>query len=691
VLPAGFLQDLLSRVDIVEIVGRHVALKKAGINHKGLCPFHGEKTPSFIVSPSRQTYHCFGCGAHGDAIRFLTEHSGLGFMDAVRDLAQQVGLTVPDDRSSPEDRARAAAEKARQATLTDVLAKAADHFRAALKASPRAIDYLKRRGLTGQVAARFGLGYAPEGWRTLASVFPRYDDPLLAESGLVIVQGEDGDDPAAQKRYDRFRDRIMFPIRSVKGEVIGFGGRVLDQGEPKYLNSPETPVFHKGQELYGLYEARQALRQAGHVLVVEGYMDVVALAQWGFGNAVATLGTACTAEHVAKLFRFTDAVVFSFDGDAAGRRAAARALEAALQHATDTRSIRFLFLPAEHDPDSYVRELGAEAFTQAVAQAVPLSEQLVVQAAVDCDLDTAEGRARMLAQARPLVDALPEGLLHSQILAELARRGGLSLEALLAHWSRQPTGRGRAAPAASGDGPPGGDEPPWAGEAGQPADRADRAHWREGTGGGRGGWRDSGGGPRREGGGWRDGGAWRGGGSWREGGSWRGGRRGPFDRGADSPPRRPPPQTATLLDRTAWLLARHSGLCLALDSAQHDFLHRQGTPYGAFFAALERVVHDQGPLAMAALLDELAPEPGDDAAAALLDRLRQFHEVADDEAPEVLLAAALHRLRQRAVDEEIEWLLESGDLSEEAVQRRNELFALRAALKTSPPPVTKTT
>src|SRR5439155_20033865 len=272
-------------------------------------------------------------------------------------------------------------------------------------------DYLKRRGLTGEIAARFGLGYAPAGWRTLAGVFPQYDDAVLEESGLVIAQG---DDEAERKRYDRFRDRIMFPIRSVQGEVIGFGGRVLDSGEPKYLNSPETPVFVKGRELYGLHEARQALRAKGYALVVEGYMDVVALAQLGFENAVATLGTACTEEHVRKLLRFTESVVFSFDGDAAGRRAAGRALEASLPHAGDTRSFRFLFLPPEHDPDSFIRELGAEAFEAAVQAAVPLSRQLLETAREGCDLGTAEGRARMLAQAKPLWSALPDGALRRQ-------------------------------------------------------------------------------------------------------------------------------------------------------------------------------------------------------------------------------------------------------------------------------------
>jgi DNA primase len=436
VIPPTFIQDMLSRVDIVGIVGRHVELKKAGINHKGLCPFHGEKSPSFIVSPSRQTYHCFGCGVHGDALRFLMEHAGMGFVDAVHDLAQQVGMAVPEDDSSPQERERAAALKQRQATLTDVLAKAGEHYKQQLKGNPRAVAYLKGRGLSGQIAARFGLGYAPDGWRGLASVFPRYDDPLLEESGLVISQdGDGGASDAERKRYDRFRDRIMFPIRSVQGEVIGFGGRVLDKGEPKYLNSPETAVFVKGRELYGLFEARAALRQKGYVLVVEGYMDVVALAQLGFPNAVATLGTACTAEHVQKLFRFTDSVVFSFDGDAAGRRAAGRALEAALPHASDIRTIRFLFLPPEHDPDSYVREHGSDAFEQCVVDAVPLSRQLVDAAAEACDLETAEGRARMLANAKPLWNALPDGVLKGQVLSELAAHARMERTDLASVWS----------------------------------------------------------------------------------------------------------------------------------------------------------------------------------------------------------------------------------------------------------------
>jgi DNA primase len=431
VIPPGFIADLLSRVDIVDVVGRHVQLKKGGANLMGLCPFHGEKSPSFSVSPSKQFYYCFGCGASGDAIRFLTEHTGASFRDAVADLAQQVGLNVPDDERSEDERRAAAAGKAREASLTEVLARAAQHYRTQLKANPRAVGYLKGRGLTGEVAARFGLGYAPDGWHALASAFAEYADPMLVEAGLVLVQGEDGSE---QKRYDRFRDRIMFPIRSVQGETIGFGGRVLDRGEPKYLNSPETPVFVKGRELYGLFESRAGIRARGHALVVEGYMDVVALAQMGFDNAVATLGTACTEEHVRKLFRFTDAVVFSFDGDAAGRRAASRALEATLPHASDLRSIRFLFLPPEHDPDSFVRAEGAPAFERAIAQAVPLSRQMVEVAREGCDLGTPEGRARFLSQARPLWSALPEGGFRRQMLTELGKVAAVPEAELVAQW-----------------------------------------------------------------------------------------------------------------------------------------------------------------------------------------------------------------------------------------------------------------
>ncbi len=427
-IPQSFIQELLARADVVEIVGRYVQLKKGGANYMGLCPFHGEKSPSFSVSPTKQFYHCFGCGKNGNAIGFLMEHAGMNFVEAVKDLAGQYAMQVPEEDASPQDRARAAQQREKQSTLTDVLEKAGEAYRKHLKASPRAIDYFKGRGVSGQVARQFGLGYAPEGWRSLASVFPNYDDTLLVESGLVIVN-EDED-----KRYDRFRDRVMFPIRNVKGECIGFGGRVLGEGTPKYLNSPETPVFSKGRELYGLFEARNALREHGYVLVTEGYMDVVALAQLGFPNAVATLGTACTPEHVHKLFRFTDSVVFSFDGDEAGRRAARKALDGALPYATDVRSVKFLFLPAEHDPDSYIREFGRDAFLRFVQQAVPLSVFLLEVTSEGSDLSTAEGRSRMLSAARPMWTLLPDGALKRQIFNEIAERASMGPHELKELW-----------------------------------------------------------------------------------------------------------------------------------------------------------------------------------------------------------------------------------------------------------------
>ncbi len=480
-IPQHFIQELLARADVVEIVGRYVQLKKTGANFSGLCPFHSEKSPSFTVSPSKQFYHCFGCGKNGNAIGFLMDHTGAGFVEVVHDLAQQYGMTVPEDERSPVERARAAQQSEKRATLTDVLARAGEAYRRHLKDSPRAIGYLKQRGLSGQVARDFGLGYAPEGWRTLASVFPDYTDPLLQESGLVIVSEDPstspgqapatnpGQTPATSpgqatptspgqatptspgaRRYDRFRDRVMFPIRSVKGEVIGFGGRVLGDEKPKYLNSPETPVFHKGRELYGLFEARAALREHGYALVTEGYMDVVALAQLGFANAVATLGTACTPEHVQKLFRFTDSIVFSFDGDAAGRRAAHKALEAALPFATDLRMVKFLFLPAEHDPDSFIRAEGTEAFAQAVEKALPLSHFLLDAAAEECDMDTPEGRAHFAARAQPLWQLLPRGALARQLLGEIAARVQIGVHELEQLWGlRRPVAASPSGPASA--------------------------------------------------------------------------------------------------------------------------------------------------------------------------------------------------------------------------------------------------
>jgi DNA primase len=430
-IPQSFIQELIARADVVDVVGRYVQLKKGGANFMGLCPFHSEKSPSFTVSPSKQFFHCFGCGKNGNAIGFLMEHTGMSFVEAVKDLAQSFGMQVPEDDTDPLDRQRAQQQRQRQSTLTEVLGKAAESYRKCLKTSSKAVDYLKGRGLTGEIAKDFGLGYAPEGWRSLASVFPDYQDALLVESGLVISNNEEASE---EKRYDRFRDRIMFPIRNVKGECIGFGGRILGEGTPKYLNSPETPVFSKGRELYGLYEARNALREAGYVLVTEGYMDVVALAQLGFANAVATLGTACTTEHVQKMFRFTDAVVFSFDGDAAGRRAARKALDGALPFATDVRNVKFLFLPAEHDPDSFIREHGSQAFARMVSDATPLSRFMIEVSREGCDIDTAEGRALLASQAKPLWTALPEGILKTQLLGEFADLIGIGERELQRLW-----------------------------------------------------------------------------------------------------------------------------------------------------------------------------------------------------------------------------------------------------------------
>jgi DNA primase len=417
VIPQSFIADLLNRVDIVDVVGRYVQLKKGGANYQGLCPFHSEKSPSFTVSPTKQFYHCFGCGAHGTAIGFLIEYSGMGFVDAVKDLAQNVGMVVPeqDDKIPPAQRA---AQQQQSMALSEAMTKAAEFYKAQLRHAPQAIAYLKGRGLTGEIAARFALGYSPSGWDSLKAVFPDYENPVLVEAGLIIQNVDE--DGKRTKRYDRFRERVMFPIRNTKGQVIAFGGRIMDQGEPKYLNSPETPLFSKGSELYGLFEARQAIRDAGYVLVTEGYMDVVALAQMGFPQAVATLGTACTTTHVQKLLRQTDNVIFSFDGDKAGRRAARRALEACLPHVSDDKTIKFLFLPAEHDPDSYIREYGAQAFEQQVHEAMPLSQFLLREAAGEHDLSSPEGRARVQFDAKPLLQAMPPTALRLQIVRGLA-------------------------------------------------------------------------------------------------------------------------------------------------------------------------------------------------------------------------------------------------------------------------------
>lgn len=415
-IPDSFIQELLNRVDVVDVIDASVPLKKAGANYSACCPFHNEKTPSFTVSPTKQFYHCFGCGAHGTALGFLMEYQGLGFVEAVHELAKRVGMTVPQETRVVDKAAEMAA-----VGMHEALQLALGYYRAELKKSERAISYLKGRGLSGEIAARFQIGYAPQGWQNLANVLPDYQSEALSAAGLVITNDQG-------RRYDRFRDRIMFPIHDQRGQVIGFGGRVLggEGGEggdagPKYLNSPETPLFQKGHELYGLFLARRAIREAGRVLVVEGYMDVVALAQHGVEYAVATLGTATTPYHITKLMRQTDNIIFSFDGDAAGRKAAWRAAVNSLPVLTDGLQLNFLFLPAEHDPDSYIREFGKEGFEAALKETIPLSQYLVQTLAEENDMQSQEGRVRFLNDAEPLLKQIQAPKLAIMLRKEFAR------------------------------------------------------------------------------------------------------------------------------------------------------------------------------------------------------------------------------------------------------------------------------
>ena len=413
-IPRDFIDTLLARVDIVDVIDRRVPLKKAWQNYQACCPFHNEKTPSFTVSPTKQFYHCFGCGAHGTALGFLMEYEHMSFPDAVAALAQDVGLAVPDsgepDRPKPPP------------ALWDALEQAAQFYKKQLKQTPRAVDYLKRRGLTGAIAARYGIGYAPDG-SPLKQVFQDYGTEALAASGLVI--DNEG------RRYDRFRDRIMFPIRNIKGQIVGFGGRVLGEGEPKYLNSPETPLFHKGSELYGLYEARAAIKAAGRAVVVEGYMDVVALAQHGVEFAVAALGTATTPVHARTLLRHTDRLTFAFDGDNAGRKAAWRALENSLEALQDGKEVSFLFLPEGEDPDRYIRAHGQAAFMQLLdSDTLPLSAFLVRELTRDRKIDTQEGRAALIKDAKPLLDRIAAPLLGRLIKRQIAELAHLPADQL---------------------------------------------------------------------------------------------------------------------------------------------------------------------------------------------------------------------------------------------------------------------
>lgn len=422
-IPESFIQELLNRVDIVDVVDKSVPLKKAGANYSACCPFHNEKSPSFTVSPTKQFYHCFGCGAHGTAIGFLMEYQGVSFVEAVQDLAKNVGLVVPQETRDADRPAQKVV-----VGLQESLQQAANFYKAELKKSQRAIDYLKSRGLSGQIAAKFQIGYAPAGWQNLQGVFPHYESEALTTAGLV-VENDQG------RRYDRFRDRIMFPIHDQKGQVIGFGGRVINpEDTPKYYNSPETPLFQKGHELYGLFIARRAIRDAGRALVVEGYMDVVALAQYGIEYAVAALGTATTPYHIAKLMRHADEIVFCFDGDNAGRTAAWRAAMNALPALTDGLKLTFLFLPKEHDPDSYVREFGKEKFEAEVKAAMPLSQYILQHLSENNPLQSQEDRVRFLNEAEPILQQInaPRSAMYlRKKVAELAQLSTEEMHSLL--------------------------------------------------------------------------------------------------------------------------------------------------------------------------------------------------------------------------------------------------------------------
>ena len=630
-IPQTFIQELIARADVVDLVGRYVQLTKGGANFMGLCPFHGEKSPSFSVSPTKQFYHCFGCGKNGNAIGFLMDHAGMSFVEAVHDLAQQYGMQVPEDEASPQDRARAQEQKEKQHTLTSVLEKAGDAYRRHLKDAPGAVAYLKGRGLSGEIAKQFGLGYAPEGWRSLASVFPSYDDPLLVESGLVISNAEDGGE---EKRYDRFRDRIMFPIRNIKGECIGFGGRVLGDEKPKYLNSPETPVFSKGRELYGLFEARAHLRDKGYALVTEGYMDVVALAQLGFPNAVATLGTACTNDHVQKLFRFTDAVVFSFDGDSAGRRAARKALDGALAFATDVRSIKFLFLPAEHDPDSFIRAHGAPAFADYLAQATPLSRFLVESASEGCDLHTAEGRAHLSSNAKPLWMQLPDGALKLQLLAELADLVQLTSRELGELW--MPPARSGAKERSQG--------------------RRAQAHNNgfEAAAGASFGSASSFGDP--------DG-------------------RGTYGARTSAPRNRlgGRARPASRADHAARILLGQSQLWEVLSGEDHTLLCELPEPHGALFVWLETQLHEHGPLTWSALRGEIQGQTFEDLALRLMSGPQAADESAEETVQELRNLLA-RMLIDRLKEQETQAIAQSGS-DPHALERYRALQARRRALE----------
>jgi DNA primase len=427
-IPQSFIQDLLNRVDIVDVIEGHLPLKKAGANYIACCPFHGEKTPSFTVSPTKQFYHCFGCGAHGTAVSFMMEYVGVDFIEAINDLASRVGIQVPAPEKKEYDgtsgfRVGGENKESSSQNMFEAMSTITKFYKDQLKCSERGISYLKKRGLTGETAARFGIGYSPAGWQNLAEIFPDYESPILVKIGMVKENEE-------KKRYDRFRDRIMFPILNLKGKVVGFGGRVITKDEPKYLNSPETPLFEKGQELYNLFAARRAIRDAKKVLVVEGYMDVVVLSQYGIEYAVATLGTSTTPRHVQKLLRQTDDIVFCFDGDDAGRKAAWRALENSLAQFVDGKNIGFLFLPDGEDPDSYVQKFGKDSFEGLIDQALPLSVFLFQRLSEGMNLQTSEGCTKLVKNSKPLLAQITAPILSLMLIKRLAELSGINQEEL---------------------------------------------------------------------------------------------------------------------------------------------------------------------------------------------------------------------------------------------------------------------
>lgn len=418
-IPQQFIEELLSRADIVELIDKRVPLKKQGREFAACCPFHNEKSPSFFVSPVKQFYHCFGCGAHGTAISFLMEYDHMAFPEAVRELAEMMGMQVPVEQGET-------ASVSSNAPLYEVLDKAASYYRTQLKTSRVAIEYLKSRGLTGEIAKEFNLGFVPPGWDNVLKAVGRDDAAVKALQGAgMLIEKENN-----RRFHDRFRERVMFPIKDDRGRVIGFGGRVIGQGEPKYLNSPETSLFHKGRNLYGLYEAKQALRSIPRLLVVEGYMDVVALAQYGVRYAVATLGTSTTTEHVIKLFKIVNEVVFCFDGDRAGRSAAWRAMENALPAAESGRQISFLFLPEGEDPDTLIRKEGKEAFEKRLSSATPLSKFMLDTLTADADYSSSEGRAALVAKLVPYLALIRNGTYRMGIIEDVARLTGRRSEEL---------------------------------------------------------------------------------------------------------------------------------------------------------------------------------------------------------------------------------------------------------------------